>query len=150
MNKRAVNISSLVLLLALLSFILEVCLYYFVPVHWVAVVAAGGLSLILTHYFLETTLDYDSCFLQAAFMTIMTTAFCIVIYLMESNEWIAYDYTLLVLVAVNWLVPFGYCFIRDFMDRGPRFDDYLFFFHGGGFPYADRHCRSVGHEYFLQ
>lgn len=149
MNKRAVNISSLVLLLALLSFILEVCLYYFVPIHWVAVLAAAMISLALTHYFLETTLDYDSCFLLAAFMTIMTTAFCVVIYLMKTNEWISYDYSLLVLVAVNWLVPFGYCFVRDFMDRGPRFDDYLFFFHGMSIIFLVVYFFAVTKQFFV-
>lgn len=149
MNKRAVNISSLVLLLALLSFIFEVCLYYFVPVHMVTVLAAAVISLGLTHYFLETTLNYDSCFLQASFMTIMTTAFCVVIYLLQPNEWISYDYTLLVLVIVNWLVPFGYCFIRDFADRGPRFDDYLFFFHGMSILFLVVYLLAVTKQFFM-
>lgn len=149
MNKRAVNISSLVLLLALLSFIFEVCLYYFVPFHWVAVLAAVGLSLALTHYFLEVTLNYDSCFLQAAFMTIMTTAFCVVIYLLETNEWISFDFSLLVLVAVNWLVPFVYCFIRDFLDRGPRFDGYLFFFHGMSVIFIVVYLFAVAKQFFI-
>lgn len=149
MNKRAVNISSLVLLLALLSFIFEVCLYYFVPIHWAAVLSAAVLSLVLTHYFLETTLDYDSCFLLAAFMTITTTAFCVVVYLMQDNQWISYDYTMLFLVGVNWLVPFGYCFIRDFMDRGPRFDDYLFFFHGMSVIFLVVYLCAVVKQFFL-
>ena len=149
MNKRAVNISSLVLLLALLSFIFEVSLYYFVPIHWAAVLAAAVLSLVLTHYFLETTLNYDSCFLQAGFMTIMTTAFCVVLYLMQENDWISYDYSLLVLVAVNWLVPFCYCFVRDFADRGPRFDDYLFFFHGMSIIFLVVYFFAVAKQFFV-
>lgn len=148
MNKRAVNISSLVLLLALLSFIFEVCLYYFVPIHMVTVLVAAVISLGLTHYFLETTLNYDSCFLQASFMTIMTTAFCVVVYLLQPNAWISYDYTLLGLVLVNWLVPFGYCFIRDFMDRGPRFDDFLFFFHGMSFLFLVVYFLAVIKQFF--
>lgn len=130
MNKRAVNISSLVILLALLSLILEICLYYFIPQHIVSVVIAAVISLALTHFFLETSLDYDYCFLHAALMTITSLAFCIVVYLMQPNQWIQYDYSLLALIIVNWFIPFAYCFIRDFFDRGPRFADYLFFFHG--------------------
>jgi glycopeptide antibiotics resistance protein len=130
MNKRAVNISSLVILLALLSLILEICLYYFIPQHVVTVIVAAVISLGLTHFFLETSLDYDYCFLYAALMTITSLAFCIVVYLMQPNQWIQYDYTLLALIIVNWFIPFAYCFIRDFIDRGPRFADYLFFFHG--------------------
>lgn len=130
MNKRAVNISSLVILLALLSLILEICLYYFVPQHAVTVIVAVVISLGLTHFFLETSLDYDYCFLYAAIMTITSVAFCMVVYLIQPNIWITYDYSLLALIIVNWLIPFAYCFIRDFADRGPRFSDYLFFFHG--------------------
>ncbi len=130
MNKRAVNISSLVVLLALLSLILEICLYYFIPQHMVTVFLAVAISLGLSHFFLETSSDYDYCFLHAAFMTITSLAFCTIVYLMQPNEWIEYDYFLLALVIVNWFVPFAYCFIRDFCDRGPRFADYLFFFHG--------------------
>jgi len=130
MNKRAVNISSLVILLALLSLILEICLYYFIPQHIISVAIAAFISLGLSHFFLETSLDYDYCFLHAAFMTITSLAFCVVVYLMQPNPWIQYDYTMLALVIVNWFIPFAYCFIRDFIDRGPRFSDYLFFFHG--------------------
>lgn len=130
MNKRAVNISSLVILLALLSLILEICIYYFIPQHIVTVIVAALISLGLTHFFLETSLDYDYCFLHAAIMTITSLAFCMVVYLMQPNQWIQYDYSLLALIIVNWFIPFAYCFIRDFCDRGPRFSDYLFFFHG--------------------
>lgn len=130
MNKRAVNISSLVILLALLSLIFEICLYYFVPQHTITVVAAAIISLGLTHFFLETSLDYDYCFLYAAIMTITSVAFCMVVYVIQPNIWITYDYSLIALIIVNWLIPFAYCFIRDFADRGPRFSDYLFFFHG--------------------
>lgn len=130
MNKRNVNISSLVILLALLSLILEICLYYFLPVHSITVIIAAIISLGLTHFFLETSLDYDYCFLHAAIMTITSVAFCMVVYLIQPNLWITYDYSLIVLIIVNWLIPFAYCFLRDFTDRGPRFSDYLFFFHG--------------------
>lgn len=130
MNKRAVNISSLVILLALLSFILEMCMYYFIPQHFITVIVAAIISLGLTHFFLETSLDYDYCFLHAAFMTIASVGFCMVVYFMQPNKWIHYDYTLIALIIVNWLTPFVYCFIRDFADRGPRFADYLFFFNG--------------------
>lgn len=130
MNKRSVNISSLVILLALLSFIFEVCLYYFIPQHAIAIIAAAVLSLGLTHFFLESSLNYDYCFLHASFMTIASTAFTIVVYLLQPNTWITYDYSLIFLIITNWFIPFAYCFIRDFLDRGPRFSEYLFFFYG--------------------
>ena len=130
MNKRSVNISSLVILLSLLSFLFEMCLYYFIPQHLITVAVAAIISLGLAHFFLESSLNYDYCFLHASFMTITSTAFTIIVYLMQPNVWIAYDYSLIALIIVNWFIPFGYCFIRDFCDRGPRFAEYLFFFYG--------------------
>ncbi|MBR1743780.1 MAG: VanZ family protein [Lachnospiraceae bacterium] len=130
MGKRSVSISSLIILLALLSFLFEVCLYYFIKEHFVTVLVAIVLSVVLTHYFLEKTMGYDGCFLQGAFVTICSAAFVVVIYLLQPNPWMEYDYWALVLVLANWLVPFIYCFIRDFCDHGPRYDGYLFFFYG--------------------
>lgn len=149
MNKRAVNISSLVTLLALLSLILEICLYYFIPEHIISVAIAALISLGLSHFFLEMSLDYDYCFLHAAFMTITSLAFCIVVYLMQPNPWIQYDYTMLALIIVNWLIPFAYCFIRDFVDRGPRFSDYLFFFHGMSLLFLIVYLIAIVKQHFI-
>lgn len=149
MNKRAVNISSLVILLALLSLILEICLYYFVPQHFVTIIVAAVISLGLTHFFLETSLDYDYCFLHAALMTIASLAFCMVVYLIQPNDWITCDYSLLILIIINWLIPFAYCFIRDFSDRGPRFSDYLFFFHGMSILFLVVYCIAIIKQFFV-
>lgn len=130
MNKRAVNISSLVLLLSLLSFLLEVTMYYFIPNRAITVFVASVLSIGLSHFFLETSMEYNSCFLHGSFMTITAVAFTVIVYLLQPNPWITYDYSMLVLVLLNWLIPFVYCFFRDFFDRGPRFANYTFFFHG--------------------
>ena len=65
MNKRSVNISSLVILLSLLSFLFEMCLYYFIPQHLITVAVAAIISLGLAHFFLESSLNYDYCFLHA-------------------------------------------------------------------------------------
>lgn len=149
MNKRAVNISSLVILLALLSLILEICLYYFIPQHMITVAAAAVISLGLTHFFLETSLDYDYCFLYAALMTITSVAFCMIIYLIQPNPWVSYDYTLLALIIANWLIPFAYCFVRDFADRGPRFSDYLFFFNGMSFVFLIVYFIAIIKQLFV-
>ena len=124
MNKRTVNISSLVLLLSLLSLITTMCLYYIVPMHYVSVIFAAAASVLLAHFFLESSLNYDYNFLHAASMTVTTLIFAIVIYLIQPNEWITFDFWLPCLVLINWLVPFLYCTLRDLFDRGPRFDGY--------------------------
>ena len=128
MNKRTVNISSLVLLLSLLSLITTMCLYYLVPMHYVSVIFAGVASVLLAHFFLESSLNYDYNFLHAASMTVSTLVFAIAIYVIQPNEWICFDFWLPCLVLANWIIPFLYCTLRDLFDRGPRFDGYHKFF----------------------
>lgn len=129
MNKRSVNISSLVILLSLLCFIMEVCIYYFIPQHFVVIIFAIISSLCLSHFFLESSLNYDYNFIHASFMVITSLAFGIIVYIIQPNQWIAYDYSIVALVLLNWLVPFIYCCTRDLFDRGPRFADFYLFFH---------------------
>ena len=128
MNNRAVNISSLVILLSLVSFIAEACLYYLVNYHWISIVFAVIFSVGLSHFCLESSLNYGYSFLHAAFMVTITFIFSTVIYLIQPNQWIHYDFSMVVLVLVNWLVPFLYSNIRDMLDRGPRFDGFHLFF----------------------
>ena len=89
-----------------------------------AVIFSVGLS----HFCLESSLNYGYSFLHAAFMVTITFIFSTVIYLIQPNQWIHYDFSMVVLVLVNWLVPFLYSNIRDMLDRGPRFDGFHLFF----------------------
>lgn len=129
MNVRTVNISSLVILLSLISLICEGFIYYFIPQHIWAIIFAIFCSLLLSHFFLETAFRYTYNVLHSAFMTIGTMIYAVIIYLIQPNQWISYDFSMVVLVLVNWLIPFLYCTLRDLCDPGPRFDGYHRYFH---------------------
>ncbi|MCH5267892.1 MAG: VanZ family protein [Lachnospiraceae bacterium] len=128
MNARTVNISSLVILLALLSLICEGFLYYFLPLQALTVVFAVMVSLILSHFFLETSLSYAYNAVYAAFMTIGTFIFSVIVYYIQPNQWLQYDFILVFIVLANWLTPFLYCTFRDLHDISPRFSGYNKFF----------------------
>lgn len=128
MNNHAVNISSLVILLSLISFIAEACVYYLVNYHWASVAVAVVLSIGISHFCLESSLSYGYSFLHAAFMMTSTFIFSVVVYLIQPNKWISYDFSMVVLVLVNWITPFVYCNLRDMLDHGPRFDGFRTFF----------------------
>lgn len=149
MNKKAVNISSLVILLSLLSFMAEVCVYYFIPYHWISVVFASVVSLGISHFCLESSLDYDYSFLHAAFMVVSTLVFSIVIYMIQPNPWIHYDFSMVFLVLANWFVPFIYSCLRDLFDRGPRFDGYPVFFRRMSVLFILVLLFTIVKEYFL-
>lgn len=149
MNKQSVNISSLVILLSLLCFIMEVCIYYFVPQRYVVILFTIACSLCLSHFFLESSLNYDYNFIHASFMVITSLAFGIIIYIVQPNQWIVYDYSVITLVLLNWAVPFIYCCIRDLFDRGPRFDDFNLFFHRMNSFFIFIYVLAILKQYFV-
>lgn len=149
MNSRVVNISSLVILLSLLSFIAEMLAYYLIPLPWASVLLAGILALGISHFCLESSLDYDYCFIHAAFMVISTLAFAIVIYMIQPNAWIQYDFSLVFLVLVNWLMPFVYCTIRDLLDHGPRFFGYSSFFRRMTILFLAIYALTILKQYYI-
>lgn len=149
MKKYSVDICSLVILLSLICFVLEIGVYYFIPWTWSCVVVAAILSLAITHFCLETSLDYDYCFIHANFMVISTLAFSIITYIIQPNQWLHFEYSLVLLVLTNWLVPFIYGFVRDLMDYGPRFDGYRVYFHRMSFLFFALFLLVVIKQYFL-
>ncbi len=128
MNARTINISSLVILLSLIALICEGFIYYFLPQHIWAIIFSIICSLILSHFFLEMAFNYTYNVLHTGFMTFGTLLFSIIIYMIQPNHWISYDFSLVFLVLSNWLTPFIYCTLRDLTDPGPRFNGYDRFF----------------------
>lgn len=128
MNARSVNISSLVILLSLISLICECFIYYFLPQPIWSILFAVLCSLLLSHFFLESALSYSYNVLHTAFMTYGTLLFAAIVYFIQPNQWISYDFSLVFLVLVNWITPFIYCSLRDLNDPGPRFDGFDRFF----------------------
>lgn len=149
MNSRIVNISSLILLLSLISFITEAIVYYFIPAHWVSVIFAGIISLAVTHFCLETSLDYDYGFIHASFMVIFSLAFATIIYLIQPNQWISYDFSMVFLVLINWLVPLIYNIIRDLLDHGPRFYGFRTFFRRMALLFFVIYAMVIIKQYFI-
>lgn len=149
MNNRAVNISSLVILLSLVSFIAEACIYYLVNYHWVSVLCAIVFSAGLSHFCLESSLNYGYSFLHAAFMVAITFIFASVIYMIQPNQWIHYDFSMVALVLVNWLTPFLYSNIRDMLDRGPRFDGFHLFFQRMSVLFVVFFLFVIAKQYFI-
>ena len=49
-------------------------------------------------------------------MVTITFIFSTVIYLFQPNQWSHYDFSMVVLVLVNWITPVIYCNIRDMLD----------------------------------
>lgn len=149
MNKQSVNISSLVILLSLLCFIMEICIYYFVPQRFVVILFSVVCSLCLSHFFLESSLNYDYNFIHASFMVITSIAFGVIVYVIQPNPWLQYNFSIIALILLNWLIPFIYCCSRDLMDRGPRFDGFHLFFHRMSKFFMVIYALAILKQYFI-
>lgn len=149
MNARSINISSLVILLALLSLICEGFLYYFLPQHTLSVVFAVLVSLMLSHFFLEISFSYAYNVLHATFMTIGTFIFAVIVYCIQPNQWLHYSFSLVFLVLANWLTPFLYCTFRDLNDPSPRFGGYDRFFRHMGVVLLLCYAFALIKQYYL-
>jgi glycopeptide antibiotics resistance protein len=149
MNHRAINISSLVILLSLISFIAEACVYYLINQHWICIITAIVLSIGISHFCLESSLNYGYSFLHAAFMVTITFLFSVVVYMIQPNQWITYDFSLVILVLMNWITPFVYCSIRDLLDRGPRFAGFRSFFSRMSLLFVVFFLFVIAKQYFI-
>lgn len=149
MDNKAVSISSLILLLSLISLLTEVIIYYFVPYHWICVVFAGVASLAISHFSLESSLDYGYSFLHSTFMVTGSLIFSVIVYCIQPNQWIQYDFSMVFLVLTNWLVPFLYNSIQNLMDHGPRFNGYRPFFHRMSILFLVLLLFTIVKQYFL-
>jgi len=82
-------------------------------------------------------------------MVITSLAFGIIVYIIQPNQWIKYDYSIIVLVLLNWLIPFLYCCLRDLFDRGPRFDGFNLFFHRMSKFFIVIYILAIFKQYFV-
>jgi len=82
-------------------------------------------------------------------MVITSLAFGAIVYIIQPNQWIKYDFSIIVLILLNWIIPFIYCCLRDLFDRGPRFDDFNLFFHRMSIFFIVVYLLAILKQYFV-
>ena len=128
MNRNTFPYLSKGILMGILTFIIEYLLFSFVSNSWLLTLLIIVALLITCHILLESTLRYKACFTYTLTLLLLWGFLSYV--LMGSEEIGKLQYSLLVwlVVALDWFVPYIYCFFRQYLDRGPRFPDYNRFF----------------------
>lgn len=129
MRRHSVSINNLVLLVCILAMAFEIGIYYFLNSPALAVIATIILTAAITHFFLELSLDYNVCFLYSLVMVFFSLVITLVIYNSQPNPWIHFHYGLLWMVFLHWFISIFYCIVRDALDRGPRFENFVSYFH---------------------
>lgn len=117
------------ILMAILIFIAEYLLFAFVANTILCFLLLILIILVSSHLLLEHTLRYKSVLTYSGILTVF---FGILSYLAmkKTVNNISYSKLCWYTVVLNWLIPYVYCFIRQYLDRGPRFPDYIKFFIG--------------------
>lgn len=118
------------ILMAILIFVAEYLSFVLIANKILRLLLVLLIIVVSSHLLLEITLRYKSVLM---FSCILVILFGILSYIGMKNETIgSFEYSKICwyTVALNWLVPYIYCFIRQYLDRGPRFPDYNKFFIG--------------------
>ncbi len=121
MNRRSIKVQSFIIFTSIITTGLEFGCYYFLNALYAGLAISILLNLILSHFFLETSLTYLSCFIQSIITVLLSTAATIFIYIYQTGNLLIYDKNLPFLILLNWFTPLLYSIIRNFTDHGPRF-----------------------------
>ena len=128
MNRRSIKIQSFIIFTSILTVGLEFGCYYFLNTLYGGLAIAILLNLILSHFFLETSLTYSSCFVQSMITVVLSTGATIFIYIYQTGNLLIYNKNLPYIILFNWFIPLLYSIIRNFMDHGPRFVSFRSYF----------------------
>ncbi len=128
MNRRSIKVQSFIIFTSIITIGLEFGCYYFLNTLYGGMVIAVLLNLILSHFFLETSLTYSSCFIQSITTVLLSTGATIFIYIYQTGNLLIYDKNLSFLILLNWFTPLLYSIIRNFMDHGPKFVTFRSYF----------------------
>ena len=117
-------------MMAIVTFLIEYLVFAFVSNSILLILLVIAALTITNHILLETTLRYRACLMHTIILLVLWGFLSYL--LMGSGEIgkLHYSWLVWLTVALNWLVPYIYCFFRQYLDRGPRFPDYNRFFIG--------------------
>lgn len=128
LRRSHVHGSSLIIFLSIITIIIQFAVYYFIA----AVFVIWGVSILMCivccHILLEQTSTFEACFDYSALILFISSVIAALSYLGEGGSFLPYTGGMLGIVVINWLMPCIYCFIRNMLDYGTRFEDYRTFY----------------------
>lgn len=129
MRRRSnMEISSTIVFLSIISIIIQFGAYYFFASPYIIFGVGSIVIIICSHILLEKSLTYESCTVYTILNLFISSLITILTYLSIESKLLPFSYTLFGIIAVNWLVPMVYCFIRSMLDYGSRIRKYTSFY----------------------
>lgn len=123
-----IQVSSLIILLSIITILFQFVIYYFFAAFYVIWGIAILISLLCCHILLEQTSTYEVCFHYSSLVLFMSFLIMLLSYLGENQAFLPYSGIMLGIGIINWLIPCIYCFLRNMLDYGTRFEDYNIFY----------------------
>ncbi len=117
-------------MMAILTFIVEYLLFSFVSNTILLILLVVITLLIANHILLEITLRYKACLMLTSILLVLWGGLTYMLMINKDIGGLHYSWLYWLTTSMNFIVPYIYCFIRQYMDRGPRFPDYNKFFIG--------------------
>ena len=123
-----IQVSSLIILLSIITIIFQFVVYYYFVAFYVIWGVAILSTLLCCHILLEHTSTYEVCHNYSTLILFMSLIFILLSYLGDNQTFMPYTGNMLGIALINWLVPCLYCFLRNMLDNGTRFEDYNIFY----------------------
>ncbi len=129
MQRRSyIQVSSLITLLSIITIIIQFVVYHYIAVDFLICGIAALISLLCCHILLEATSTYEACFNYSSLVLFISFIITFLSYLGKDQAFLPYTGAMLGILVSNWLIPCLYCFLRNMLDYGTRFENYSSFF----------------------
>ncbi len=123
-----IQVSSLIILLSIITILVQYGAYYFFAAFYVIWGVAILISVISCILLTEQTSTFEACFNYSALALFVSLVVLVMSYFNETQSFLPYTGSMLGIAVINWLIPNWFCFFRNMLDYGTRFDDYPVFY----------------------
>ena len=128
MERRAIKLTALVVILSILSVISGFSVYYVTNSVGSLLAFITLTSLLLLHIFLESSLSYELSFLYSVITMILSTIIVALTYYNKINGILIYQNNIHLSIFLYWMIPMVYNTFRCLFDKGPRFAAFTSYF----------------------
>ncbi len=123
-----IQVSSLIILLSIITILIQFIAYYFFAAFY-AILGISILICVISCILLtEQTSAFEACFNYSVLSLFISLVIVAMSFFSEDQSFLPYSGSMLGIAGINWLVPSLFCFLRNMLDYGTRFDDYPVFY----------------------
>ncbi len=123
-----IQVSSLIILLSIITILIQFISYYFFAAFYIIWGITILISVICCILLTEQTSTYEACYHYSVLTLFISLVIIVMSYFSMDQTFLPYSGTMLGIAGINWLIPNLFCFLRNMLDYGTRFEDYPVFY----------------------